>query len=352
MLNKKPILSKILSKNPKYKRLTSIDRVTIEVLLKENLNYSAIAVRLGCNKSTISREVKLGLDCLGQYRASYADKKSFKRVSRRKKDKRRITNHLPLVKFVNDKLKNHWSPDQISLVLKRDYCNDDNMQVSSEAIYQYIYVLPRGELKKTLIEGLRYKHKYRHKRKTKKQLSELEEMRGKIADMLSIHERPPEVAHRIIPGHWESDLIIGKYKQSAVATLVERVSRFTMIIPLSKRDAVSVREAITQRVMEIPSYLRKTLTHDQGKELSQHVQLTLDTNMQVYFADPASPWQRGTNENTNGLIRDFFPKGTDFRLISEERIMEVQDLLNSRPRKVLDYNTPNEVYSSYVAIGG
>jgi transposase, IS30 family len=341
----------MLSNKPKYKRLTSIDRVTIEVLLKEELSYTAIAVRLGCNKSSISREVRLGKDCLNQYRASYADKKSSKRVASRKLCKRRITNHKSLLEFVNNKLKQHWSPNQISLALKKDYSNDNSMQVSSEAIYQYIYVLPRGELKKTLIEGLRYKHKYRHKRKTKKQLSEMEEMRGKIAGMLSIHERPAEVADRIIPGHWESDLIIGKYKQSAVATLVERVSRYTMIIPLTKRDAVSVREAITQRVMQIPNYLRKTLTHDQGKELSQHIQLTIDTNMQVYFADPASPWQRGTNENTNGLIRDYFPKGTDFRLISEERIMEVQDMLNSRPRKVLDYFTPNEVYLSYVAIG-
>jgi transposase, IS30 family len=341
----------MLNNKPKYKRLTSIDRVTIEVLLKEELSYTAIAVRLCCNKSTISREVNLGLDCHNEYRASYADKKSCKRVSSRKFSKRRILSHTPLQDFVSDKLKLHWSPNQISLVLKRDYGNDSNMQVSSEAIYQYIYILPRGELKKTLIEGLRYKHKYRHKRKTKKQLSDMEEMRGKIADMLSIHERPAEVADRIIPGHWESDLIIGKYKQSAVATLVERVSRYTMIIPLTKRDAVSVREAITQRVMQIPHFLRKTLTHDQGKELSQHVKLTIDTNMQVYFADPASPWQRGTNENTNGLIRDYFPKGTDFRLISEERIMEVQDMLNSRPRKVLDYYTPNDVYLSYVAIG-
>ena len=341
----------MLSNKTKYKRLTSIDRVTIEALLKEELSYTAIAVRLCCNKSTISREINLGLDCHKEYRASYADKVSRKRVSSRKLSKRRILSHIELQDFVNDKLKQHWSPNQISLVLKRDYDNDTNMQVSREAIYQYIYVLPRGELKKTLIEGLRYKHKYRHKRKTKKQLSEMEEMRGKIANMLSIHERPAEVADRIIPGHWESDLIIGKYKQSAVATLVERVSRYTMIIPLTKRDAVSVREAITQRVMQIPDFLRKTLTHDQGKELSQHVQLTIDTNMQVYFADPASPWQRGTNENTNGLIRDFFPKGTDFRLISDERIMEVQDMLNSRPREILDYYTPNDVYLSYVAIG-
>ena len=324
----------MLSNKTKYKRLTCIERVTIEILLKEKLSYTAIAVRLCCNKSTISREINLGLDCNNEYRASYADKKSRKRVASRKLTKRRITSHTQLHGYVTDKLKQHWSPNQISLVLKRDYDNDSNMQVSSEAIYQYIYVLPKGELKKTLIEGLRYKHKYRHKRKTKKQLSEMEEMRGKIADMLSIHERPVEVADRIIPGHWESDLIIGKYKQSAVATLVERVSRYTMIIPLAKRDAVSVREAITQRVMQIPDFLRKTLTHDQGKELSQHVQLTIDTNMQVYFADPASPWQRGTNENTNGLIRDYFPKGTDFRLISDERIMEVQDMLNSRPRKV------------------
>jgi len=170
--------------------------------------------------------------------------------------------------------------------------------------------------------------------------------------MLSIEERPQEVADRIIPGHWESDLIVGKRNQSAVATLVERVTRYTLIIPLPEgRDAHSVRIAISNAVLDIPTHLKRTLTHDQGKELSQHKLLSKETGMIVYFAHPHSPWERGTNENTNGLIRQFFPKGTDFNTVSTEEIQRVQDLLNGRPRQVLDFNTPNEVYSRYVALG-
>jgi IS30 family transposase len=174
--------------------------------------------------------------------------------------------------------------------------------------------------------------------------------------MLSIHERPVEVLDRIIPGHWQSNLIIGKYKSgkyksSAVATLVERVTRYTLIVPLPNgKDALSVRVALQETVQTIPQHLRRTLTHDQGKEMSQHKQFTINTNMTVYFANPSSPWQRRTNENTNSIIRQFFPKGTDFNLVTKEEIQTAQDLLNGRPRAVLDYQTPNVVYNRYVAL--
>lgn len=332
----------------KYYRLSTIDRSKIEDYLAQGLNPNQISKKLGFHRSSISREISRNHDSKGQYRASYADKKSTLRARSRKLAKRKILLNPKLKSFVDEKLKLTWSPNQIAMILKKG-CDQD-MQISHEAIYQYIYVLPRGELKKTLIKALRQGRKYRRNQRKPDQDSEA---RGRIQDMLSIHERPEEVADRTVPGHWESDLIIGKYKQSAVATLVERVTRYTLIVPLPKgKTAEAVREALTIAVTQIPDHLRRTITHDQGKELAGHKRFSKETGMTVYFADPASPWQRGTNENTNGLIRQFFPKGTDFNQVSIEEIQKAQDLLNGRPRHVLDYNTPNEVYSRYVALGG
>jgi IS30 family transposase len=176
-------------------------------------------------------------------------------------------------------------------------------------------------------------------------------MRGKIKDMLSIHERPIEVADRTIPGHWEGDLIIGKYKRTAIATLVERTTRYTMLVPLPDgKDAVAVRKALAKKLKQLPLHLKKTLTYDQGKEMSDHKQFTINTGIQVYFADPASPWQRGTNENTNGLIRQFFPKGTDFSLVTKRELQKAEDLLNGRPRKCIGYKFPKDVFYGLVAL--
>jgi transposase, IS30 family len=320
-----------------------------------------LEIKLGFNKSTISRELTRGsnsLSCAGScrgYNHKSAGRRSSKRISSRKLGHRRLfcESNSKLKEYVHEKLKLTWSPNQIVKTLRKEFNSsmpdDQKMQISHEAIYQYIYVLPKGNLKKDLVDCLRQGHKYR--RLSKRKQSEFDETRGKISSMLSIHERPIEIADRTIPGHWESDLIIGKYKQSAIATLVERTTRYTIIVPLPKgKTALEVRTAITEEVIKMPQHLRKTLTHDQGKEMSEHKQFTIDTNCQVYFADPASPWQRGTNENTNGLIRQFFPKGTDFRQVTTERIKEVQDLLNGRPRAVLDYDTPNHVFSKYVAL--
>lgn len=160
--------------------------------------------------------------------------------------------------------------------------------------------------------------------------------------MLSIEERPGEVADRIIPGHWEGDLIIGKHKRTALGTLVERTTRTTLLVPLEKKDAASVREAYVEKLRKLPKELRKSLTYDRGKEMSEHKELTAMIGMTVYFAHPASPWERGTNENTNGLVRQFFPKGTDFSKVTRQEILRVQHLLNGRPRKVLQWRTPNE----------
>ena len=221
------------------------------------------------------------------------------------------------------------------------------MRISHEAIYRYIYVLPRGSLKQTLIKALRQERAYRRTRKR----GNAEETRGKIADMLSIEERPAEVADRSVPGHWEGDLILGKYKRTALGTLVERTTRYTILVPLGKnKDAVSVRKAYTRALGMLPKEIAKTLTYDQGKEMSGHTQFTIDTGIRVYFAHPGSPWERGTNENTNGLIRQYFPKGTEFDKISVREIKRVQRELNDRPRAVLHYQKPDEVINRLVAL--
>ena len=222
------------------------------------------------------------------------------------------------------------------------------MRISHEAIYQYIYVLPRGELKRTLIKALRQERKYRRK---KQRHGNVDETRGKIADMLSIEERPKEVADRTVPGHWEGDVIMGKYKRTALGTLVERTTRKTILIPLGdEKDTERVRRAYVKELRALPKEMVKTLTHDQGKEMSGHKQFTIDTGIQVYFAHPGSPWERGTNENTNGLIRQYFPKGTDFSKISVREIKRVERELNDRPRKVLRWKKPDEVFNQLVAL--
>lgn len=326
--------------------LTKNDRERIEKWNTEQ-TCAEIARRIGCVRSTVSREIVRGTDSHGVYRAEYAHKKAVSRIRQRKLGKRKILLNQNLQAYVHTGLIQKWSPLQIAKTLKEIY-TERTMHTSPEAIYQYIYVLPRGSLKKTLIEGLRRSHKYRH---TQRQKVQDEEMRGKIANMLSIHERPTEVADRTIPGHWEGDLIIGKYKRSAIATLVERTTRYTMLVPLpSGKDALHVREALTKKLLELPKHLTKTLTYDQGKEMSQHTQFTIDTGISVYFADPASPWQRGTNENTNGLIRQFFPKGTDFSLVSSAELHEVEDLLNGRPRQCLGFKFPKDVFYRLVAL--
>jgi IS30 family transposase len=228
-----------------------------------------------------------------------------------------------------------------------EYPLDMTMRISHEAIYSYIYVLPRGELKRTLVKALRQEHAYRRRRRK----GNSTETRGKIADMLSIEERPEEVADRTVPGHWEGNLILGKHKRSALGTLVERTTRYTILVPLGdKKNAVSVRKAYVKAFRSISAELKKTLTYNQGKKMSEHQRFTVDTDIQVYFSHPASPWKRGTNENTNGLVRQYFPKETDFSKVSVREIKQVQRKLNNRPRAVLDYLKPDEVLNNLVAL--
>ena len=282
-----------------------------------------------------------------EYRAFSAGRKATARASSRRLGKSRLAQEDRLRRYVFAGLSREWSPREIQERLKKEYPLDMSMRISHEAIYRYLYVLPRGSLKQTLIKALRQEHKYRRKREHAK----LQGNRGKIADMLSIEERPKEVANRSVPGHWEGDIILGKHRKSGLGTLVERTTRYTIIVPLGKnKNAVAVRQAYARAFRSIPVELKRTLTYDQGKEMLEHKRFTIDTGIQVYFAHPGSPWERGTNENTNGLIRQYFPKGTDFAKVSRYQIKRAQRRLNDRPRAVLDYEKPDEVINRLVAL--
>ena len=309
----------------KYQRLSLDEREMIGQLLSQGKSLRFIAEALLRNVSTISREVghfssrgSRYKPWLAHYCADY--------LSARHNTGRRIASNPKLHSFIIEKLKLRWSPVQISMELSRCY----------PTIYTYLYLLPKGELRKELIGYLRQKKKLRKSRKL------TTDKRGKISDMISIHERPKEVEDRIIPGHWEGDLIVGKDHKTAMGTIVERTTRTVILVPLKKRDAESVRKAFAKELKSLPKQMTLSMTYDQGKEMSEHKLFTEETNMQVYFCDPHSPWQRGTNENTNMLIRDFFPKQTDFSKFTRKEIKHVQKLLNERPRKTLDWLTPKE----------
>ena len=329
----------------KYGRLSSREREEISRGIASGERQADMARRLGRNPATISREVRRNRGTSG-YRAFSAGQRAKSTASSRRCGKSRLAQENGLRRYVLRGLRTEWSPREIVKRMEKEYPLDMSMRISHEAIYRFIYVLPRGELKKTLVKALRQEHAYRRKRKKNS-----EEKRGKIADMLSIEERPEEVSDRSVPGHWEGDLILGKHKRTALGTLVERTTRYTILVPLgAKKDAVSVRKAYARAFRTVPAELKKTLTYDQGKEMSEHKRFTIDAGMEVYFAHPASPWERGTNENTNGLIRQYFPKGTDFSKVSRYQIKRAQRRLNDRPRAVLDYEKPDEVINRLVAL--
>jgi len=319
----------------KYGRLTFAEREQISQGIFAKESFSQIARRLNREVSTISNEVHKQVRrkrwCYSAIRGQeLADLK--KKRGRKKK----ILENETLREYIQAKLGVEWSPEEIAKRLKLDYPLDMTMRISHESIYQYLYCLPRGELKKELMKGLRQERKMRLDRKA------IHARRGGIQDIISISERPQEVEDRIVPGHWEGDLIVGKLHQSAIGTLVERTTRLTLIVPLKKKDSLSVAKAFSSAFKRIPQQFTKTLTYDRGTEMAQHKLFTKETKIKVYFADPHSPWQRGTNENTNGLIRQYFPKGTDFNAVSLTAIRRAEMRLNSRPRKVLGFYTPSE----------
>jgi len=321
------------------------EREELSLLLVKNRTFTDIALLLGKDKSSVSREVRRD----GMNRNNYRAHKAHWHARQQKKKqgrKRKMEMNAELKQFVLDKLKLRWSPEQIARELKRLYPDNMEMRLSHETIYRYVYVLPRGSLKKKLLLYLRQQKLYH--RRTGKNQPRNEEKRGQIPEMISIEERPKEVEKRTIPGHWEGDLILGKWKRSALGTLVERTTRTTILVPLLNKDAVSVRKAFAQEMKKVPQQMKLSLTYDQGREMSEHKLFTKNTKIKVYFAHPGSPWERGTNENTNGLIRQFFPKGTEFDKVSRTEIKQVQDMLNGRPRKSLNWKKPYEVFDELI----
>ncbi|NCS94078.1 MAG: IS30 family transposase [Leptospira sp.] len=320
-----------------YSRIKLEEREIIAELRYNENSIRSIAKKLNRSPSTISRELTKGYsrNSIIKYSALNSQIISQKNESSRNYGKIKLKKHPTLKKFINSKLELKWSPEQIEMSLKENPPTGITESVSHQTIYTYIYLLPRGELKKELQSYLRRKMKpYKKSKNT--------DNRGKIPEMISIEERPKSVEKRSIPGHWEGDLIIGKNHKSAIGTIVERTTRNVILVPLTSTDAETVRKSFAKELKKLPKELRISMTYDRGKEMSNHKLFTKDTKMKVYFCHPGSPWERGTCENTNMLIRDFFPKKTDFNKISRKELKRVQKLLNERPRKSLGWKTPAE----------
>ena len=301
-----------------------------------------IAARLRRAPSTISREVAWNGPRSG-YRAWRADCEAIKRGRRPKPAKLAVDSRL--CREVERGLRAHWSPQQIAARLTYEYPDDLKMRVSHETIYKTLFIQARGALRKELTACLRTGRAQRRPHLRTEQSGA-----GRLRNMILISDRPPEVADRAVPGHWEGDLIIGKGGRSAIGTLVERSSRYVVLLHLPHgRTAEDVRAALTRQISRLPAELRRTLTWDQGKEMAEHVRFSTDTNMVVYFCDPHSPWQRGSNENTNGLLRQYFPAKADLSVHSAAHLNAVARKLNTRPRQTLGWMKPSEVFSRTVA---
>jgi transposase, IS30 family len=339
-------MSPISLDEPSSRSLSLFEREEIMLGQARGEAPSEIARRLGRHRSTVGREIarNSARKYPRGYRAVLAQAKAEDRARRPKTS--RLATEGALRDYVQDKLtcRQHWSPEQISRRLVRDFPHDEGMRISHEAIYQSLYVQGRGALRRELTACLRTGRAVRKPRRR------ADGRRERIKDKVMISERPAEVADRAVAGDWEGDLIIGKDSASAIGTLVERQTRFVMLLHLPvDHGAVAVRDAITTVIMTLPETLRRSLTWDQGIELSEHLQLKLDTNLAVYFCDPHSPWQRGSNENTNGLLRQYYPKGTNLSVHDAAHIAAVADALNGRPRKSLDWATPAEAMAALLS---
>ena len=318
------------------RRLSLQDRVTIGIGIALGRSFAAIAVELGRPTSTISREVggQAGREC---YDPVVAHRRARQRARRPKTAK--LAANPALAAVVIADLRQLWSPQQIAARLRAEFGHDRSMTVSHETIYQSIYVQGRGALRKELAACLRTG---RARRRPHGRLDT--PRRGVLTDMVMISERPAEATDRAVPGHWEGDLIMGAGNRSAIGTLVERTTRFVMFLhlPGGRHTAEAVRDAMTAKILTLPDALRRSITWDQGKEMAQHAQFTIDTGIQIYFCDPHSPWMRGSNENTNGLARQYFPKGTNLAKFTAADLDAAADSLNGRPRQTLNWMTPSE----------
>ena len=321
--------------------LTLSEREDISRGLAVESSMRAMAAQLGRSPSTVSREISRNGGYYN-YRATHAEQAAWDRAQRPKVCK--LACHKRLSRIVAKKLQSQWSPQQIAGWLKREYPRDEDYHVSHETIYRTLFIQSRGALKKELLQYLRTKRVMRRSKHSSLKRDGL----GQITNAVSIRERPASVEDRAVPGHWEGDLIGGS-KNSYIATLVERHSRYVMLAKVKNKDTESVVSALIKQAKKLPNELYKSLTWDRGKELADHQRFTLATNIDVYFCDPQSPWQRGSNENTNRLLRQYFPKGTDLSVHSQIKLNAVARQLNERPRKTLEYETPAERFNACVA---
>ncbi|MFI8769399.1 IS30 family transposase [Streptomyces sp. NPDC053792] len=347
--NKKwtPPVDLVVSEPGPSKHLRELDRIHIADRLREKASIRAIAAELGRSPSTISREVRRNRTVLADGRWRYRPYSAQRRADeRRPRPKPRKTEQMPeLRSFVQDHLDRRWSPEQICQALRSRFPDRREMHVVHETIYQALYVQGRGELRRELASALRTG---RVRRKPRRQA---QQRQTRFRDpMVMISDRPAEAADRAVPGHWEGDLIIGKDGASAIGTLVERSTRFVMLLHLPDgRGTELVRDTLIKTVQTLPTHLKRSLTWDQGSEMGRHRQFTIATGIPVYFCDPASPWQRGTNENTNGLLRQYFPKGTDLSQHPRKQLDAIAAELNNRPRKTLGWKTPAEHMSELLS---
>jgi IS30 family transposase len=326
------------------RKLTVEDRVTIDLRRKDGWGVRAMARELGRSPSVISAEIARGRDPDGGYAAGPAQAAATARHDR-SGCRPKLAPDSPLFAEVTKLLRLQWSPEQISgrrPRLETGTAVSSELAVSHETIYQAIYALPRGELRRELVACLRQGKPHRGRRSTQ------DERRGRICDMTSIRQRPEEVDGRLVPGHWEGDLIKGAGNRSSIGTLVERTSRKVILVKLADAKAETARDAFAAGLLGVPASLRLTLTYDQGKEMARHKELSALTGLRVYFADPHAPWQRGSNENTNGLLRQYRPKGIDLSVFSQAELNAIAARLNGRPRKTLDFATPDEVFAELV----
>jgi len=325
----------------RYTHLQQQERLTLASLVQQGFSQRAISRLLGRSPSTVCRELaRNATGCQGYV---------FTTAQACCETRRKLARPLPKLHpdgalwcVVCDLLLWRWSPQQIARTLQRMHPDDPRQHVSHETIYNAIYAYPRGELKKQLIALLRWGRSGRRPR------SAGQDRRGQIPEMVSIHVRPPEVDDRLMPGHWEGDLIKGAGNQSSVGVLVERSTRLVLLCKMPDATAQAALAAFTAKLHQIAQPLRQTLTYDQGKEMARHRELAQATNMRVYFCDPHSPWQRGSCENTNGLLRQFLPKGTDLSVHDQDALDSIADLMNNRPRQTLDWRSPYQAFQQFM----
>lgn len=319
-----------------YHRLTLMEREELSRMFAAGYSLRATAHALQRAPSTLSRELTRHRTSPVTYRAVPAHQRAT-RWAHQPRNPRKLAADLRLRRAVLARLAQRWSPEQIAHSLRQQYPQDPAMQISHEAIYGYLYGLPPDTVKRALTQHLRRRHRFRRPHKVR--LSS-----HAVQEMVSIDDRPAEVAARVVPGHWEGDLLVGHANASALGTRVERTTRFTLLVPLKAKHAPAVRRAFVRAIRTLPPQLRRSLTYDQGQEMRDHRRFTTQTQMPVYFAYPHSPWERGTNENTNGLLRQFFPAGTHFNKVSRREIKRVQAMLNDRPRKILNWHSPAHAF--------